>query len=123
MLCALRTRSSCPPIRRIQPGSAGGHGLRCAGDCDPSLQRSGSRQHECGLVIEADERALADALSDMLRAPGEELPRLGGNGQRLVRERFSWQVVGQQLADSTDGYWRGSAAFRVWADRFGATVW
>jgi glycosyltransferase involved in cell wall biosynthesis len=79
--------------------------------------------HECGLVIEADEQALADALSDMLRAPGRELSRLGGNGQRLVRERFSWDVVGQQLA----GLYRwvlggGAPPFEVWGDRFGATV-
>jgi glycosyltransferase involved in cell wall biosynthesis len=55
-------------------------------------------EHECGIVIDADERALAGALSDMLRAPRHTLQRMGHNGQRLVHERFSWDVVGRQLA-------------------------
>jgi glycosyltransferase involved in cell wall biosynthesis len=55
-------------------------------------------ERECGVVIDAEERALAGALSDMLRAPRNELRRMGDNGQRLVRERFSWDVVGGQLA-------------------------
>jgi glycosyltransferase involved in cell wall biosynthesis len=54
--------------------------------------------HECGLVINADERALAGALTDMLRAPRDARERMGQNGQRLVRERYSWDVVGRQLA-------------------------
>jgi glycosyltransferase involved in cell wall biosynthesis len=55
-------------------------------------------QHDCGVVIEADEHALAGALSDMLRAPAATLQRMGQNGERLVRERFSWEVVGRQQA-------------------------
>lgn len=55
-------------------------------------------QHECGVVIDADEHALAGALSDMLRAPAAALQRMGQNGERLVRERFSWEVVGRQQA-------------------------
>jgi glycosyltransferase involved in cell wall biosynthesis len=54
--------------------------------------------YDCGLVIDSDERALAGALSDMLRAPRGELQRMGRNGARLVRERFSWDVVGRQMA-------------------------
>jgi glycosyltransferase involved in cell wall biosynthesis len=55
-------------------------------------------EHDCGLVIDADEEALARALSDMLGAPAAALQRMGRNGARLVRERFSWQVVGRQQA-------------------------
>jgi glycosyltransferase involved in cell wall biosynthesis len=82
------------------------------------------RQHECGVVIEADEAALANALSDMLRAPSAELRRLGQNGQQLVRERFSWQVVGRQLADLYRWVLGGGVPpAEIWADRDGASVW
>jgi glycosyltransferase involved in cell wall biosynthesis len=55
-------------------------------------------EHDCGVVIETDEQALAGAMSDMLRAPAVALRRMGQNGERLVRERFSWRVVGRQQA-------------------------
>ena len=54
--------------------------------------------HDCGVVIDAEERVLAGALADLLRAPRAELRRMGRNGERLVQERFSWDVVGRQLA-------------------------
>jgi glycosyltransferase involved in cell wall biosynthesis len=80
-------------------------------------------KHECGVVIEAEERALAGALSDMLRAPRDELRRMGQNGQRLVRERFSWEVVGEQLASLYRWVLGGGVPpAEVWADRFGASA-
>lgn len=80
-------------------------------------------RHECGMVIDADEQALAGALSDMLRAPDAELQRLGDNGRRLVHERFSWDVVGQQLASLYRWVLGGGVPpADVWANRYGAAV-
>jgi glycosyltransferase involved in cell wall biosynthesis len=77
--------------------------LEAMGSGVPVITTRGSNlpevaDHDCGVVIEPDERALAGALSDMLRAPRATLQRMGQNGERLVRERFSWDVVGRQLA-------------------------
>jgi glycosyltransferase involved in cell wall biosynthesis len=49
-----------------------------------------------GLVVERDERQLANALLRLLRAP-DERRRMGASGQRLVRERYSPAAVGARL--------------------------
>jgi glycosyltransferase involved in cell wall biosynthesis len=56
------------------------------------------RDHDCGLIVDTDERAVAGALAEMLRAPRSMLRRMGDNGARLIAERYSWSVVGRQQA-------------------------
>lgn len=55
-------------------------------------------QHDCGVIVDADEHALTLALSDLLTAPHGDLRQMGRRGARLVQERYTWDVVGRQLS-------------------------
>ena len=48
--------------------------------------------HDGGVVVEQEPAAVADAITHMLEAP-DERERLGANGHRLVKERFSEEAL------------------------------
>jgi glycosyltransferase involved in cell wall biosynthesis len=55
-------------------------------------------ERNCGILIAPEQKALAAALQEMLAASPDQRQTLGHNGQQLVRERYSWPVVGGALA-------------------------
>ena len=54
-------------------------------------------RNDCGWVIPAQIDALQAAISEALHSSASKLQSLGANGQRLVEERFSWKVIGEQM--------------------------
>jgi glycosyltransferase involved in cell wall biosynthesis len=57
-------------------------------------------EQECGWVIQPRAQAgneLESALGAVLRASSQTRARLGGYGRRLVAQRYSWRVVGEQM--------------------------
>lgn len=56
-------------------------------------------EHGCGWTIEPEERALVSALEESLRTPALELQAIGDRGRSLVESRYSWSVVGKQMAE------------------------
>jgi glycosyltransferase involved in cell wall biosynthesis len=58
-------------------------------------------QHNCGWVIQPRGprgNELEQALDDVLRVSSQMRARLGANGRRLVSQRYSWRVVGEQMS-------------------------
>jgi glycosyltransferase involved in cell wall biosynthesis len=58
-------------------------------------------ERNCGWVIQPrapGSNDLESALGDVLRASSPARARLGANGRRLVAERYSWTVVGEQMS-------------------------
>ncbi|MFT4112067.1 glycosyltransferase [Silvibacterium sp.] len=55
--------------------------------------------YDAGLVISADARALTCAIDDILSNSPATNAEIGANGRRLVRSRYCWPVVAQQMAD------------------------
>jgi glycosyltransferase involved in cell wall biosynthesis len=51
---------------------------------------------EAGLVVEGDVDSLTEAIAQLLNSP-ELRQKLGDNGRRLARERYSWLVIAQNL--------------------------
>jgi glycosyltransferase involved in cell wall biosynthesis len=60
---------------------------------------SGVVDHRCGWWIDAGEQALTEALRIALAKPDEELDAMGLRGEAWVREAFSWDSIGRQMAD------------------------
>ena len=59
----------------------------------PEVESSG-----CGWVIEPRAEELAVSLENVLSGSAASLGAMGANGQRLVAERYSWPVVGEQMS-------------------------
>lgn len=59
-------------------------------------------EKDCGWVIEPDVSALQHALLEFLQLPPDEACRMGARGRRLIEERFTWSVVGQQMTEVYD---------------------
>jgi glycosyltransferase involved in cell wall biosynthesis len=60
---------------------------------------SGVVDHRCGWWIDTGEDALTEALRIALVTPDEELDAMGQRGEAWVREAFSWDSIGRQMAD------------------------
>jgi glycosyltransferase involved in cell wall biosynthesis len=60
---------------------------------------SGVVGHRCGWWIDTGKQALAEALRIALATPDEELDAMGRRGEAWVREAFSWDSIGGQMAD------------------------
>lgn len=58
----------------------------------PEAARAGA-----GWEIPSEAAALTSVLQQLLRNPTAENRAMGANGQRLVRERFRWSVVGAEM--------------------------
>lgn len=56
----------------------------------------------CGWVIDPDAAQLESSLAEALMTPRRTLAAMGSEGRRLVRERYSWDAVGRQMADAYD---------------------
>lgn len=52
---------------------------------------------EAGLVVPAEVEPVADAIAQLLTSP-KLRDKLGENGRQLAKERYSWQVIAQDLA-------------------------
>jgi glycosyltransferase involved in cell wall biosynthesis len=59
---------------------------------------SAVRESGAGLVATGDEASLSEAIGRLL-ADRELRERMGGRGQAVVRERFSWDSVAQRMLD------------------------
>jgi len=52
---------------------------------------------DCGLCVDPnDPKAIANAVLDLIDRPGDALA-MGQNGERAVRERFTWEVEAERL--------------------------
>jgi poly(glycerol-phosphate) alpha-glucosyltransferase len=47
--------------------------------------------------IEPSTGSIAEGLEELFRLSSSDLSSLGSNGRKLVRERFTWDIVGSQL--------------------------
>jgi glycosyltransferase involved in cell wall biosynthesis len=56
-------------------------------------------ENRCGWVIEPDQGAIEIAIEMALGLPAFELQTMGERGKSLVSNRFTWPVVGQQMAE------------------------
>jgi glycosyltransferase involved in cell wall biosynthesis len=56
-------------------------------------------EHGCGWVIEPEQTALEVALQEGLRASTLDLQRIGERGRALVQSRYTWSMVGRQMAE------------------------
>ena len=54
--------------------------------------------HGCGWWIDTGEEALAAGLRVALATPDFELDAMGRRGEAWVREAFSWDTIGQEMA-------------------------
>lgn len=57
------------------------------------------KEQHCGLVIQPDVEQVEQALTEFLRMPPEQAVHMGQLGKELIEKRFSWPVVGKQMAD------------------------
>ncbi|MDQ2711845.1 MAG: glycosyltransferase [Acidobacteriota bacterium] len=55
--------------------------------------------YECGWAIQPEAAELTSALDGLLRSTAAERSSFGKNGRRLVAERYSWPVIGEQMRD------------------------
>jgi glycosyltransferase involved in cell wall biosynthesis len=55
-------------------------------------------QKDCGWVIEPSQKALEDALSEYFQCRMWEGEAMGNRGRKLVESKFTWNVVGDQMA-------------------------
>jgi glycosyltransferase involved in cell wall biosynthesis len=56
-------------------------------------------ERQCGWIVDSDRELLAAALESALRAPPCVLDEMGTRGSKLVRERYSWDAIGCQMAE------------------------
>lgn len=56
-------------------------------------------ENRCGWVIKPQQRAIEIAIEESLRLPPLELHLMGERGMALVASRFTWPVVGKQMAE------------------------
>jgi glycosyltransferase involved in cell wall biosynthesis len=56
----------------------------------------------CGVLVKPSEEGLAAALRAMLERSPAENAAMGARGADLVRRRYSWPVIGRQLAEVYD---------------------
>ena len=56
-------------------------------------------ENGCGYVIEAEVAPLEESLEHVLSCPATSWLRMARAGQALVEERYSWDRVGEQMAD------------------------
>ena len=56
----------------------------------------------CGLVVDPTESEVAQALRGLLSRSPEERAAMGAKGAELVRSRYSWPVIGRQMAEVYD---------------------
>lgn len=54
------------------------------------------RDHQTGLVARCEVRSIADAIERLLQQP-DDRRAMGARAQRLVRDRFTWDTVGEQM--------------------------
>lgn len=54
---------------------------------------------DCGWWVLPEAGAVRAALASALRLPASELERLGSNGRSLVRERYSWNSIGERWVE------------------------
>ena len=57
---------------------------------------------ECGWVIERDVEGLTCTLREALSLSESAARQLGANGAALVRTKYSWRNIGEQMADVYD---------------------
>lgn len=62
----------------------------------------------CGWLIEPAEEDLARALTEVLSAPPAVRAEMGRRGRALVRERYTWERIGNDMADVYDWVLGGS---------------
>ena len=55
-------------------------------------------EHSAGLVVEANEKPVAEAISALLSDPDLRV-RMGERGRKLVAERYTWQATASKIAD------------------------
>jgi len=58
--------------------------------------------NQCGWIIEPTTEDLQTALREFLLLPRARATEMGANGRRLVENRYSWSVIGDQMADVYD---------------------
>lgn len=56
-----------------------------------------------GYVVDVDENELASALEKIFSDP-HNLQKMGENAQNLIRQKFTWQIVAQQMDDVYSRY-------------------
>jgi glycosyltransferase involved in cell wall biosynthesis len=56
-------------------------------------------EKDCGWVIPPRMQELESSLNAVLRSSSQDRAGLGANGRRLVAQRYSWRVVGEQMSD------------------------
>ncbi len=56
----------------------------------------------CGWIVQPETDSLAAALAECLEATPSDRARLGGNGRRLIRQRFTWPIVAGQMSSVYD---------------------
>ena len=58
------------------------------------------READCGMLVDVTRpEAIAAARAGLLKDP-EEAARLGGNGRRLIEEKYNWQREEKVLLDA-----------------------
>ena len=55
-------------------------------------------EHGAGLVVEADEAQIAEAITTLL-SDADLCKRMGQQGHKLVTERYTWQATAATLAN------------------------
>lgn len=58
--------------------------------------------YACGYWIDNDQKSISQAMADFARKSADDQRTMGVNGQRLVEEKFSVNVVGRQMKELYD---------------------
>ena len=53
--------------------------------------------YNCGLWINRDEESLSSAISKLIHLNANELEEMGKNGRKLIKEKYSAQIVAEKL--------------------------
>jgi glycosyltransferase involved in cell wall biosynthesis len=65
----------------------------------PGIQISNEvTKAQAGLVVEGEVESLSDAIAQLLTSPNLRT-QMGNNGKQLVRQRYCWNVIAQQLIE------------------------
>jgi glycosyltransferase involved in cell wall biosynthesis len=56
------------------------------------------REYDCGWVIEPNSQDLEAALNDCLNSSKPAVYQMSLRGRALIREKFSWEVIGRQMS-------------------------
>ena len=100
-----QTRPGVSPLQRKNPKGFGLVIAEALGCGVPVITTRATpwqdlESHECGWWIDTGEESLTRTLRQAMAVPVEELRSMGARGRQLIKEKYSWAPIGQEMAET-----------------------